>query len=142
MSVLFLEVRTYGFSRNGRTREGMIADRSARFQKTLLKLIERLCMLLDRAEHMTRKEGFSHRCPARAVDNFEELFGEVLRFELRETFARCLNALFKFGYVGRFHDLFTFCTYVEAVSREDGRGRVALIQKLAFASPRSNTPIG
>jgi hypothetical protein len=40
--VLFLEVRTYGLSRNGRTREGMIADRSARFQKTLLKLIEPL----------------------------------------------------------------------------------------------------
>jgi hypothetical protein len=59
LSVLFLEVRTYGLSRNGRTMEGMIADRSARFQKTLLKLIERLCMLLDRAEH-TRKEGFSH----------------------------------------------------------------------------------
>ena len=88
----------------------MIADCSARFQKALLKLIERLCVLLDRAEHMTRKEGFSHRCPARAVDNLEELFGEVLRFELSETFARCLNSLFKFGYVGRFHDLFTFCT--------------------------------
>ena len=88
----------------------MIADRSARFQKTLLKLNERLCMLLDSVKHVTRKEGFSHRRPARAVDNCEELFGEVFRFELSETFARCLNSLFKFGYVGRFHDLFTFCT--------------------------------
>ena len=63
---MILKVRAYGLSRNGRASVGMISHRSARFQKTLLKLIERLCMLLDRAEHMTRKEGFSHRPDSKA----------------------------------------------------------------------------
>jgi len=60
LSVLFLKVRTCGLSRNGRTREGMTTHRSARLQKTLLKLVERLCVLLDSIEYVTRKEGFGH----------------------------------------------------------------------------------
>jgi len=107
---MILKVRAYGLSRNGRASAGMISHRSARFQKTLLKLIERLGMLLDRAEHMTHKERFSHRCPARAMDDFEELFSEVFCFKLSEGFPCCFNSFFKFGYVERFHDLFTFCT--------------------------------
>ena len=82
---MVLEVCAYALSRNRRTSVG-ISDRSARFQKALLKLVERLCVLLDSVEYVMHKEGFSHRGPARAVDNFEELFGEVLRFELSEGF--------------------------------------------------------
>ena len=76
---------------------GMISHRSARFQKTLLKLVERPCMLLDSVEYVTHKEGFSHRCPARAVDNCEQLFSKILRFNLSEGFACRFNSLFKFG---------------------------------------------
>jgi len=117
---MILKVRAYGLSRNGRASAGMISHRSARFQKTLLKLIERLGMLLDRAEHMTHKERFSHRCPARAMDDFDELFGEVFCLSSARDFPVALIRSSSSVTSKGFMIYLLSALKLRAVSREDG----------------------
>jgi hypothetical protein len=93
-------------------------NRPASFQEALLELVERLRVLLDEVKHVARKEGFRRRRPTGVVDDLEELFGEVLRPELGERFARRFDSLLKLGSVGGFHDIFPLCTYVCGPSDE------------------------